>query len=161
MLRKKLTFIISHALNSKYAACFFGRVHQCKKEPPFSSLVQLRLKSLPSCPLAHPTPYIRRRVTTGVTLVRPRSHLDKFWGTIAIIISIGGGGQFGCEILKMMGPKKQYFSPRINLLKGFFFKQSCYELWSKNAEIVLSKSISYVKNWRIFFKKKIHLRISI
>ena len=31
----------------------------------------------------------------------------------------------------------------------------------KSAEIVLSKSIFYVKNQRNFFKKKIHLRISI
>ena len=30
--------------------------------------------------------------------------------------------QFGRGILKMVGPKKQYFCPRINILKGFFFK---------------------------------------
>ena len=29
-------------------------------------------------------------------------------------------GQFGCGILKMMGPKMQDFCPRINMLKGFF-----------------------------------------
>ena len=27
-------------------------------------------------------------------------------------------GQFGCGILKMVGPKKQVFWPRINILKG-------------------------------------------
>ena len=30
--------------------------------------------------------------------------------------------QFGCGILKMVGPKKQEFWPRINILKGFFLK---------------------------------------
>ena len=28
--------------------------------------------------------------------------------------------QFGRGILKMVGPKKQGFGPRINILKGFF-----------------------------------------
>ena len=28
--------------------------------------------------------------------------------------------QFGCGILKMVGPKKQDFWPRINIFKGFF-----------------------------------------
>ena len=27
-------------------------------------------------------------------------------------------GQFGCGILKMVGPKKQHFWPKINILKG-------------------------------------------
>ena len=29
----------------------------------------------------------------------------------------------------MVGPKMQDFCPRINMLKGFFLKQSCNELW--------------------------------
>ena len=30
--------------------------------------------------------------------------------------------QFGCGILKMVGPKKQDFWPKINILRGMFFK---------------------------------------
>ena len=30
-------------------------------------------------------------------------------------------GQFGCGILKIVGPKMQDFCPRINMLKGNFF----------------------------------------
>ena len=46
--------------------------------------------------------------------------------------------------------------------KEIVLKQSCNELWFiKNAEIVLSKSIFYVKNRQKFFKKTIHLRITI
>ena len=50
--------------------------------------------------------------------------------------------QFGCGILKMVGPKMQVFCPRINMLKGFFL-QSCDELWfvkkCKNSIDKLSK----------------------
>ena len=56
--------------------------------------------------------------------------------------------QFGCGILKIVGPKMQDFCPRINMLKGIFFKNNPtmnYGL-SKSAKIVLSKSIFYVKN---------------
>ena len=31
--------------------------------------------------------------------------------------------QFGCGILKMVGPKMQDFCPRINMFKGIFFKK--------------------------------------
>ena len=41
----------------------------------------------------------------------------------------GGQCQFGCVILKMVGPKMQDFCPKINMLKGFFLKQSYDELW--------------------------------
>ena len=34
----------------------------------------------------------------------------------------GQSCQFGCEIFKMVGPKMQAFCPRINMLKGNFFK---------------------------------------
>ena len=37
--------------------------------------------------------------------------------------------QFGCGILKMMGPKIQDFCPRINMVKGIFSKQSYNEVW--------------------------------
>ena len=33
--------------------------------------------------------------------------------------------QFGCGILKMVGPKKQKFWPRINILEGIFIFQIC------------------------------------
>ena len=35
--------------------------------------------------------------------------------------------QFGCGISKMVGPKKQDFGPRINILEGFFFENSIDE----------------------------------
>ena len=37
--------------------------------------------------------------------------------------------QFGCEILKTVGPKMQDFCSRINMPKGFFLKPPCDELW--------------------------------
>ena len=36
------------------------------------------------------------------------------------IIQMATTGQFGCGISKMMGPKRQAFCPRINMLKGNF-----------------------------------------
>ena len=63
--------------------------------------------------------------------------------------------QFGCGILK------QDFWPRINTLKGFFLNSSMNYGSSKSAKIVPSKSIFDVKNQPIFFKKNIHLMISI
>ena len=62
--------------------------------------------------------------------------------------------QFGRGILKMVGPKKQYFCPRINILKGFFFKSFNELRFVKSAKIILSKSIFDVKINRIFSKKK-------
>jgi hypothetical protein len=40
------------------------------------------------------------------------------------LILLGHYCQFGCGILKMVGPKMQDFCPRINMLIGIFFKQS-------------------------------------
>ena len=54
-------------------------------------------------------------------------------------------GQFGCGILKMVGPKMQDFCPK----KEIVLKQST----SKSAKIVHSKSIFYVKNQQNFLKK--------
>ena len=53
--------------------------------------------------------------------------------------------QFGCGILKMMGPKIQDFLPRINI-QGFFLKSVDELQFVKIAKIVLSKSIFDVKN---------------
>ena len=62
----------------------------------------------------------------------------------------------------MVGPKKQDFRPRINILNGFFFlNPSMSHDSSKSAKIVLSKSIFNVKNLLIFFKKKLRLRPNI
>ena len=36
----------------------------------------------------------------------------------------GQYSQFGCGILKVVGPKMQYFCPRINMLKGNSFKKN-------------------------------------
>ena len=57
----------------------------------------------------------------------------------------------------MMGPKKQDFWPRINILEGFFLNPSMNYGSSKTTKIVLSKSIFYVKNRPILFKKNINL----
>jgi hypothetical protein len=51
--------------------------------------------------------------------------------------------QFGCGILKMVGPKMQDFCQRIDMLKGNPLMN--YGL-SKSAKILLSRSIFYVKN---------------
>ena len=71
--------------------------------------------------------------------------------------------QFGCGILKMMGPKMQDICPRINMLKGFFLKQSCNELWFvKKCQNCTFKVNFLCQNQQNFFqKKKNHLRISI
>ena len=63
----------------------------------------------------------------------------------------------------MVGPKKQVFRPKINILNGFFFKNPSmsHHDSSKSAKIVLSKSIFNVKNQLIFFKKKLRLRPNI
>ena len=48
------------------------------------------------------------------------------------------------------------FCPRIDMVKEIVLKQSFDELWFvKNAEIILSQSIFYVKNQRNFVKKNI------
>ena len=54
------------------------------------------------------------------------------------------------------GPKMQDFCPRIDMLKENCFKTFLWWLIvrQKSAKIVLSKSIFYIKNWRIFFEKK-------
>ena len=54
--------------------------------------------------------------------------------------------QFGCGISKMAGPKKQDFWPRINIptqRKSLYFMITMNESLSN---IVLSKSIFFVKN---------------
>ena len=62
----------------------------------------------------------------------------------------------------MVGPKMQDFCPRINMLKVFFLNNPAmnYGL-SISAEIILSKSIFYIKNRQNFFKKTNCLKISI
>ena len=62
----------------------------------------------------------------------------------------------------MLGPKNQDFWLRINILKGFFFKNPSMNYGSsKNAKMVLSKSIFDVKNQLNFFKRKLRLRPNI
>ena len=83
--------------------------------------------------------------------------------------SVMGSGKFGtfilylefyfCGILKMIGPKMQDFFPRINMLKEFFSKQSCDELWVVK-KCRLSKSIFYVYSQN-FFKKKSFKNINL
>ena len=57
----------------------------------------------------------------------------------------------------MVGPKKQEFWPRINILKGLFLNLSMNYGSSKSAKIVLSMSIFIVKNQLIFFKINLDL----
>ena len=47
--------------------------------------------------------------------------------------------QFGCGILKMVGPKMKDFCPRMNMLKGFFLNSPTMNYGSsKSADIVQS-----------------------
>ena len=60
-------------------------------------------------------------------------------------------GQFGCGILKVVGPKMQDFLPRNqHAQKNFCFQNNPLMNYgsSESTEIVLSKSIFYVKNRR-------------
>ena len=59
----------------------------------------------------------------------------------------------------MVGPKKQEFWPRINILKEnlFFFKLLMNYGSSKSAKIIHSKSILNVKNQLKFFKRNLGL----
>ena len=60
----------------------------------------------------------------------------------------------------MVGPKKQEFWPRINILRDFFYMSMNYGS-SKNDKIVLSMSIFIVKNQLIFFQNKLRLRPNV
>ena len=42
---------------------------------------------------------------------------------LVIVMGFAHQCQFGCGILKVVGPKMQDFYPRINMLKGIFFKK--------------------------------------
>ena len=53
----------------------------------------------------------------------------------------------------MVGPKKQEFWPRIDILKGFFKILLMNDSSTKSAEIVFSKSIFDVKNQLNFSKQ--------
>ena len=70
------------------------------------------------------------------------------------VVNIRGVYSFwNCTLMSVRLWNFKGFCPRINMLKGFFLKQSYDELW-------FLKSIFYVKNQRNLFKKN-HLRISI
>jgi len=56
----------------------------------------------------------------------------------------------------MVGPKEQEFWPRINILY-IFFNSLMKKGSSKSAKIVLSNSISNVKNQLNFFKRNLGL----
>ena len=63
--------------------------------------------------------------------------------------------QFGCGILKMVGPKMQDFAQESTCSKEIVLKQNNPAMnygSSKSAKIVLSKSILYVKNRQNFCK---------
>ena len=64
----------------------------------------------------------------------------------------------------MVGPKKQNFCPRINMLKEFFLNNPTMKYGSsKSAKIVCTFKVNFLcqKLTDFFSKIKIHLRISI
>ena len=63
------------------------------------------------------------------------------------------GGQFGCGILKLVGPKKQDFCPRINILEGFLKKICWWISVCQKVPKLYFQSIFDVKNQANFFKK--------
>ena len=83
-------------------------------------------------------------------LIRTASEAENCYGTCP-----EHQRQFGCGNSKMVGPKRQDFWPRVNILKGFFLKQSMNYSSSKSTKIVLSKSIFDVKKP---ISKKLQLR---
>ena len=62
----------------------------------------------------------------------------------------------------MVGPKIKDFCPRINMLKGDFFKQSYGELWFIKKYQNRTFKVNFLCQKLIeFFQKKNHLRIHI
>ena len=62
----------------------------------------------------------------------------------------------------MVGPKMQDFCPGINMLKGFFLKQSYDELWFfKKCQNCTFKVNLLCQKSTEFFQKKNHLRIRV
>ena len=91
-----------------------------------------------------------------------------YWQTTNMRVGAGRGRgivyqcQFGCEILKMVGPKMQDFCPRINKLKGFFFFKSCDDLrFVKKCRNCTFRVNFLCQKSTEFFQKKFFLRISI
>ena len=84
-----------------------------------------------------------------------------YWQTTNMRVGAGRGRgivyscQFGCEILKMVGPKMQDFCSRISMLKGFFLKQYWDELWfvKKGTKSYFQSQFSMSKIDGIFSKK--------
>ena len=65
-------------------------------------------------------------------------------------------------ILKMVGPKMQDFCPKINMLKGFFLKQSYYELLFVKKSWNCTFKVNFLcQKSTESFQKRNHLRISI
>ena len=72
--------------------------------------------------------------------------------------------QFGCRILKMVGPKMQAFCPRIDMLKGnrWILKIRGASVCQKVPKLYFQSQFFMSKINRIFSKKKnIYKRISI
>ena len=103
----------------------------------------------PPTPSPQPIPSPQPVVSPQANLKKQRSRLNWWSSQIPDLLSAGQMlGQFGCGILKMVGPKMQDFCPRINMLRMIFFSNNpmMNHGLSKSAVIVLSKSIFYVKN---------------
>ena len=81
----------------------------------------------------------------GSRLIGGNTAHGHFWASVS------------CGILKIVGPKKQDFWPRINILKDFFLNPLMNYGSSKSAKIVLSKSIFEVKNQLNLLKKNLGL----
>ena len=85
-------------------------------------------------------------LSVGSRLIGGNTAHGHFWASVS------------CGILKIVGPKKQDFWPRINILKDFFFQNPLMNYGSsKSAKIVLSKSIFEVKNQLNLLKKNLGL----
>ena len=68
--------------------------------------------------------------------------------------------QFGCEILKMVGPRKEDFWPKINILKG---NRCILRIWGapvhqKLGMILENKVVQTLKLEKMFFYKKWSLK---
>ena len=87
--------------------------------------------------------------------------VNELWETKGCNNTIYASSNYVLLTVRLWNFKDARFLPKNQHAQRIFFKQSYYECSSKNAKIVLSKSIFSVKNQLNFFKKKFHLRISI
>ena len=64
--------------------------------------------------------------------------------TFVVFVRCDYSYQFGFGILKMVGPKKQDFRPRINILNGFFFLNPSMSHDSSKSAKIGSRAIEWL-----------------